>query len=91
MKFESDQRVFEEEKMVRGTPYEKSVFAKSQDAARVGKKKINKRASLVKTANSQDDPLASLPLFKVSCKILQYFWKYKNYIIWQFTPPNFKL
>ena len=56
--------------MVRGTPNEKSVFAKSQDAARVGKKKINKRTSLVKTANSQDDPLASLPLFKVSYKIL---------------------
>ena len=73
MKFDSDRRVFEEEKMVRGTPYEKSVFAKSQDAARIGKKKINKRTSLVKTANSQDDPLASLPLFKVSYKILHAF------------------
>jgi len=50
--------------MVRGTPGENSVISKSQTAAKVGKKKIKQRMNLVKTANSQDDPLASLPLFK---------------------------
>ena len=58
--------------MVRGTPGENSVISKSQTVAKVGKKKIKQRMNLVKTANSQDDPLASLPLFKVSYKIFHY-------------------
>ena len=55
-------------KMAKGDPNSKAALKKKERKAE--QRKMDARVAIVKTANLQDDPLASLPSFKVPTHII---------------------
>ena len=58
--------------MAKGDPNSKSAKKKQERLAM--QRKMDARVAIVKTANLQDDPLASLPSFKVPWSSTYVFW-----------------
>ena len=54
--------------MAKGDPNSKAALKKKERKAE--QRKMDARVAIVKTANLQDDPLASLPSFKVPTHII---------------------